>query len=127
MSKSHLIKVLTQKKKKQNQKNYSKNWARLKWIKMQTKFSKKNKSKKTILQKQVKNQAKNSIKFILKLRNNNFIYPFIIQLISLFDINLDKKAEVSTFLVFCNNQDHKPENSTFWAKINLLQNLAIFI
>lgn len=56
----------------------------------------------------------------LKMRNDKFIYILIIQLALLLDKDWKEKAEVSMFLVFCNNQEYKIINSILKTKIDLL-------
>lgn len=67
------------------------------------------------------------IKPTLKVRDDNLIYILVTQLASIIKWDLKEKLDIFAFIVSCNNQDHKPENSTFKAEINIFQILAISI
>lgn len=77
--------------------------------------------------KQTKNQAGKTIGQTPKMRNNKLIYILIIQLASILERDWEEKLDVTIFIASCNNQDHKPTNSSLEAEINPFQILAISI
>lgn len=78
------------------------------------------------MQKKANSQARKAIKQTSKPRDDNDIYILLIQLALLFDKDWEAKEKIFAFLASY-EEDHKLENNTCKAKIDLLHILATFI